>query len=114
MSDWTMKGLDWDNPLRIRSATELTNWVQEIGFLPFFANEVTGFSVEEHTASHAWWTGNKATDPWEWREEIAASHTVAYGKFFDGRAGCWILMDRMRFSLCRVFAMATDGITALP
>ena len=87
MSDWTMKGLDWDNPLRIRSATELTNWVQEIGFLPFFANEVTGFSVEEHTASHAWWTGNKATDPLEWREEIAASHTVAYGKFFDGRAG---------------------------
>ena len=87
MADWTMKGLSWDNPLRIRSAAELTKWVNEIGFLPFFANEVTGFSAEEHVASHAWWTGNKETDPWEWREEIAASHTVAYGKFFDGRAG---------------------------
>lgn len=82
-----MKGLNWDNPLRIRSAAELTAWVQEIGFLPFFANEVPGFSAEEHTASHAWWTGNKGTDPWEWREEIAASHVVSYGKFFDGRAG---------------------------
>lgn len=87
MADWTMKGLGWDNPLRIRSAAELTNWVQEIGFLPFFANEVVGFSAEEHTASHAWWTGNKATDPWEWREVIAAQHQIAYGKFFDGRAG---------------------------
>ena len=87
MSDWIMKGLAWDNPLRIRSASALTSWVQEIGFLPFFANEAPGFSVEEHTASHAWWTGNHSTDPWEWREEIAASHMVAYGKFFDGRAG---------------------------
>ena len=87
MADWTMKGLTLDNPLRIRSAAELTAWVQEIGFLPFFANEVAGFSAEEHVASTAWWTGNKATDPWEWREEIAAAHTVAYDKFFDGRAG---------------------------
>ena len=87
MADWTMKGLNWDNPLRIRTADALTAWVQEIGFLPFFANEVPGFSAEEHTASRAWWTGNRSTDPWEWREEIAASHVVAYGKFFDGRAG---------------------------
>ena len=84
---WIMKGLAWDNPLRIRSAKELTAWVEEIGFLPFFANEITGFSAEEHVAADTWWTGNKATDPWEWREEIAASHAVAYGKFFDGRAG---------------------------
>lgn len=87
MSDWIMKGLGWDNPLRIRSAAELVSWVNEIGFLPFFANDVSGFSAEEHTGSHVWWTGNKATDPWEWREEIAASHAIAYGKFFDGRAG---------------------------
>ena len=87
MSDWIMKGLGWDNSLRIRSAAELVSWVNEIGFLPFFANDVSGFSAEEHTGSHVWWTGNKATDPWEWREEIAASHAIAYGKFFDGRAG---------------------------
>lgn len=87
MVDWTMKGLSWDDPLRIRSAAELTAWVREIGFLPFFANEVTGFSAEEHTGAHVWWTGDRATDPWEWREEIAGAHAVAYGKFFDGRAG---------------------------
>lgn len=84
---WIMKGLSWDDPLRIRSADELAAWVNEIGFLPFFANDVPGFSAEEHTASHAWWTGNRDTDPWEWREAIAAGHQLAYGKFFDGRAG---------------------------
>ena len=87
MADWIMKGLDWDNPLRIRSADELVAWVNEIGFLPFFANEVEGFSAEEHTAAQAWWTGRRDTDPWEWREAIAGGHAVAYGKFFDGRAG---------------------------
>ena len=87
MADWIMKGLPSDDPLCIRSAAALTSWVDEIGFLPFFANEVPGFSAEEHTPARAWWTGRKATDPWEWREEIAASHVVAYGKFFDGRAG---------------------------
>ena len=87
MADWTMKGLSWDNPLRIRSAAELTSWVQEVGFLPFFANEVESFSAEEHVAADAWWTGNKTMDPWEWREVIAAQHQIAYGKFFDGRAG---------------------------
>lgn len=84
---WIMKGLSWDDPLRIRSADELVSWVREIGFLPFFANGVPGFSAEEHVAADAWWTGSRTEDPWEWREAIAAGHAVAYGKFFDGRAG---------------------------
>ena len=87
MADWNMKGLPLNDPLRIRTAAELTDWVEEIGFLPLFAGEVPGFSAEEHVAAEHWWTGDKALDPWEWREAIAAAHRVAYGKFFDGRAG---------------------------
>lgn len=110
MSDtWIMKGLDWDNPLRIRSAAELVAWVNEIGFLPFFANEIPGFSAEEHTGSLAWWTGDKATDPWEWREEIAASHAVAYGKFFDGRAGFISPVWLPRFANARRLGWDFDG-----
>ena len=45
MADWTMKGLDWDDPLRLQSAAELTAWVQEIGFLPFFANEIDNYVI---------------------------------------------------------------------
>ncbi|MBQ8953041.1 MAG: hypothetical protein IJ048_02905 [Clostridia bacterium] len=84
---WIMKGLAWNDPFRIRSAQELIRWIEEVGFLPFFANEVPGFSAEEHVSPDFWWTGDREQDPWVWREIIAASHQVAYGKFFDGRAG---------------------------
>lgn len=84
---WIMRGLAWHDPYRIRTWQELVCWINEVGFLPFFANDVTGFSAEEHVSTDFWWTGNKAQDPWEWREIIAASHEVAYGKFFGGKAG---------------------------
>ncbi len=84
---WIMRGLGWDDPYRIRTWHELVNWIDEIGFLPLFANEIEGFSAEEHVSPDYWWTGIRDEDPWEWREIIAASHKVAYGKFFDKKAG---------------------------
>ncbi|MCR5178028.1 MAG: hypothetical protein K6C95_03485 [Lachnospiraceae bacterium] len=84
---WIMHGLDRNDPLRIRTWKELINWIDEVGFLPLFANEVEGFSAEEHVSPDYWWTGVRDEDPWEWREIIAASHQVAYGKFFDQKAG---------------------------
>ena len=35
---WIMKGLGWHDPYRIRSWQELVNWIDEVGFLPLFAN----------------------------------------------------------------------------
>ena len=84
---WIMRGMDWDDPARIQSWEELIRWVDEIGFLPLFQNEIDGFSVEENTADLYWWTGNPDQDPWEWRALIARSGRVAYGKFFGKRAG---------------------------
>lgn len=84
---WIMRGLAWDDPYRIRTWQELVKWINEVGFLPLFANEIPGFSVEEHVSPDFWWTGDREQDPWEWREIIAADHNVAYGKFFDKKAG---------------------------
>ena len=84
---WIMRGMEWDNPYRIRTWKELVNWINEVGFLPLFANEVEGFSTEEHVSPDYWWTGIREEDPWEWREIIAADHQVAYGKFFGQKAG---------------------------
>ena len=84
---WIMKGLKWNDPLRIRTWQELVSWIKEVGFLPLFANEIEGFSAEEHVSPRYWWTGDRDEDPWEWREIIASSHEVAYGKFFDKKAG---------------------------
>ena len=85
--EWYMQGLSWDNPMRIRTWEELVNWVDEVGFLPLFANEIEGFSAEEHVSPDFWWTGIEDQDPWAWREIIARSCRAAYGKFFAGKAG---------------------------
>lgn len=85
--EWVMHGLDWDNPYRIRSYQELINWINEVGFLPLFRNEIEDFSAEEHTSPRFWWTGDREQDPWEWREIIARTGMVAYGKFFNKKAG---------------------------
>jgi hypothetical protein len=82
-----MKGLEWDDPFRIRSWQELVSWINEVGFLPLFANAVPGFSAEEHVHRWSWWTGDLEQDPWEWRGLIARSRQVAYGKFFNQKAG---------------------------
>ena len=99
--EWIMKGLAWDNPYRIRTWQELVNWINEIGFLPLFGNEVEGFSAEEHTSPDYWWSGNRQEDPWEWREIIAADRQVAYGKFFGNKAGFISLEWLPIFANCR-------------
>ena len=85
--EWIMRGLDWYDPARIQSWDELIEWIDEIGFLPLFKNEVDGFSVEENTADLYWWSGDEAQDPWEWRCLMARIGKVAYGKFFGKKAG---------------------------
>lgn len=99
--EWIMRGLDWDNPYRIRTWQELVNWINEIGFLPLFANELEGFSAEEHTSPDYWWSGDRREDPWEWREIVAASEQVAYGKFFGNKAGFISLEWLPYFVNCR-------------
>lgn len=47
----------WHDPYRIRTWQELVSWINEIGFLPLFANEISGFSVEEHVSPKYWWSG---------------------------------------------------------
>jgi hypothetical protein len=84
---WIPQGVRHNDPNRIKTWKQLTEYIKEAGFLPLFSNEVKGFSVEEHVGTDCWWTGDTRHDPWEWREIIASRHEVAYGKFFGGRAG---------------------------
>jgi hypothetical protein len=85
--EWIMRGLGREDPRRIRSWQDLILRINKVGFLPLFQNGIPGFSVEENTFGPGWWTGDEALDPWEWRQLIARSGQVAYGKFFGKRAG---------------------------
>lgn len=71
---------------KITSAQELEQLVLEVGFLPFFQNEVPGFSVEEHTAPEYWFQEG-VDGPWEWKGETARRKNCAYGKLFQKKAG---------------------------
>lgn len=84
---WIMYGVDWDDPECIHTVQEAIDFINEIGFLPLFKNDIPGFSLEERTVPGYWWCGDPKVDPWEWREIIARSTEVAYGKFFDKKAG---------------------------
>ncbi len=85
--EFIMTALEYDDPNCIHSVEELIEYIDKVGFLPLFGNEIPGFSVEEHTWYMGWWSGNAEDDPWMWREELAKSRKVAYGKFFDKKAG---------------------------
>ena len=70
----------------LKSKEDIISLVNEIGFLPFFANEIIGFSVEEHTPTELWFS-DVADGPWEWKGPIARSGNCLYGKFFGNKAG---------------------------
>ena len=67
-------------PEKIREA------VLRLGFLPFFKNEVPGFSIAEHTPPRLWFSDTEE-GPWEWKGPLARTGECVYGKFFRGRAG---------------------------
>ena len=69
----------------LRSPEDVRETVQRLGFLPFFRNEIPGFSIEEHTPPALWFT--EIPGPWEWKGELARDKDLIYGKFFRGRAG---------------------------
>lgn len=85
--EWIMRGVPEDDPRCIRTPEALIDYIDEVGFLPLFAGDIPGLSVEERTAPMSWWSDDPKRDPWLWREILAAGGTVAYGKFFGRRAG---------------------------
>ncbi len=68
-----------------RSAGDVVDKVNEIGFLPLFSCGVKGFSIEEHTPAELWFADD--TDgPWEWKGPIVRDYGAAYAKYFRGKA----------------------------
>lgn len=84
---WIMYGVAWDDPECLHSVDEVITYINEIGFLPLFKNDIPGFSLEERTVPEYWWCEDPELDPWIWRESITRSGEIMYGKFFDKKAG---------------------------
>ncbi len=71
----------------IRSIEDLISAIEEYGFVPFFENEIEGFSIEEHIAPECWYGGSDSFwDAWEWKGPVIRQTRCAYGKFLRNKA----------------------------
>lgn len=84
--EWVMEGTT-DKSKQLKSVGELTEFVNKVGFIPYFKNDVDGFSIEEYTDSASWFSSFESNDPWIWREIAARERKIAYTKPFNKRAG---------------------------
>ena len=42
---WIVCGVDWDDPECIHTVDEALEYINKVGFLPLFKNEIPGFSL---------------------------------------------------------------------
>ena len=54
--EWIIHGVTWDDPKCIHDVDEAVEYINRVGFLPLFKNEIPGFSLEERTVAEYWWS----------------------------------------------------------
>lgn len=70
----------------IHTKKDLISAVARFGFLPFFTNQIEGFSIEEHCEDDVWYQQDGSWKVWEWKGPLIRECGFAYGKFFAGKA----------------------------
>ena len=80
--------MTFSDDFTIGTKQELMDLIDDVGFVPFFDNEIEGFSLEEHIAPGCWYDdANENFWPaWEWKGPVISEMKCAYGKFLRGKA----------------------------
>lgn len=91
---FSLLGLSFKPTFRIDSRESLVKAAETFGILPFFPNNIKGFSVEEMCVPGMLFGGNKAEGCWEWKGPVIRKRTTIYGKFFKRKAG-FVSLDVM-------------------
>ncbi|MCF0244458.1 MAG: hypothetical protein HUK06_06765 [Bacteroidaceae bacterium] len=75
----------------IYSATTLTEFIHEIGFLPLLDSGICGYSADEVADDDCRYVvfpeGGWDWPLWKWKGEIVTEGETMYGKFFNKKAG---------------------------
>ena len=75
----------------IYNQTQLTELIQQIGFLPLLYSGIRGFSAEEVVSNDCRYVrfsdGGWDWPLWKWKGPIVTEGGCVYGKFFAGKAG---------------------------
>lgn len=72
---------------RIDTYDDLTEVVEEYGFLPFSGDTKKSLFTLGNLTDNQWHTDDEGTDPWKWRMRAASEGKTAYGKFFHKKSG---------------------------
>ena len=80
--------MTFSDTFTIGSMQDLMDVINAMGFVPFFQNEIKGFSIEEHIGHGCWYDdGDNGFWPaWEWKGPVIRTMRCAYGKFLRGKA----------------------------
>lgn len=65
------------------SMEDLLDLIDWIGFIPFFPNDIPGYSVEESVDPGLMWGED---GPWEWKGPMIRTGRCLYGKLFGRKA----------------------------
>ena len=76
----------------VRSPEGMLSLIKEYRLIPFFANQIPGYSIEEHTPRESWFTQDDL-GPWDWKIDCVRSGDIAYGKFLCGGKASFATVD---------------------
>lgn len=68
----------------IRTKQDLINAIEEYGIVPFFENNIKGFSIEENVDPKVYFSDGPGV--WEWKGPVILETKCAYGKLFNKKA----------------------------
>lgn len=75
----------------IHNATELMDYIQQVGFLPLLDSGIAGYSADEAVDPDCRYVllddGGWDWPLWEWKGPIVTESDCVYGKFFNKKAG---------------------------
>ena len=69
----------------VRCKEDLMDAVERFGIVPYFANSIPGFSVEEHCPPSLLFSDD-GDDSWAWKGPVIRETGCAYGKFFEKKS----------------------------
>ena len=69
---------------KICTFEDMKEAVREYGILPFFANEIEGYSIEEMCDPRVYFGDEPGV--WDWKGPVIQETRCAYGKFFKNKA----------------------------
>lgn len=84
---------------QLHSADGLIAAVEQYGFLPFFRNEIHGFSIEELCPPELWFADD-VDGPWEWKRTGCAERQMSLRQTFQQEG--WICESGVDSGLCEL------------